>query len=154
MSDLIEKKKTIHGQVYQLIKNRIIDGTYPPRERLYEAKLAREFGVSRSPIREAIRMLENEGLLLQDIHSRIFVYHPSSNDVEQIYQCRQVLESLAVSLTAKLASPTELNYIMNLALQAENTIDDTSLESKRSLVQLNTLFHPALLLLKDPSLTH
>ncbi|TDL34653.1 GntR family transcriptional regulator [Jeotgalibacillus sp. S-D1] len=145
MSPLIEKKKSIHEQVHQLIKYRIIEGIYPPNERLFEAKIARELQVSRSPVREAIRTLENEGLLIQDKQSRIFVYQPSSSDVEQIYQCRQVMESLAVSLAAKNATDKELDHILELVQTAEQVLSDDKEEIKQELVNLNSLFHDAII---------
>ncbi|PPA71344.1 GntR family transcriptional regulator [Jeotgalibacillus proteolyticus] len=141
MSLPIEKRKSIHYQLYQIIKERIIRGTYNPGERLYEAKLARELNISRSPVREALRLLENEGLLIQDEQSRIFVYEPSSVDVEHIYQCRQVLESLAASLAAENASDKELNEILDTALHSQMTVDEDCEENKYKLIELNSHYH-------------
>lgn len=145
MSPLIEKKKSIHEQVHQLIKHRIVEGIYPPSARLFEAKIARELQVSRSPVREAIRTLENEGLLIQDEQSRIFVFQPSSSDVEQIYQCRQVMESLAVSLAAKNASDKELEHILELVKTAEKVMANENEDIKQELINLNSLFHDAII---------
>ena len=145
MSELIEKKKSIHKQVYQLIKKGIIEGDYPPNERLYEAKLARAFRVSRSPVREAIRTLEKEGLIEQDHQSRIFVYNPNVADVQQIYQCRQVLESFAISLAAEHATTKELEGVLEIAIQSEQAINDEDLESKMRLIHLNSSFHDAII---------
>lgn len=145
MSDFIEKKKSIHEQMHDLIKERIINGTYLPKERLFEAKLAREFGISRSPVREAIRTLENEGLILQDAQSRIFVYSPSADDVCQIYQCRQVLESLAVSLAADHATSKELEGIMDIVKRSAECIKNERKDSKTQLIHLNSLFHDTII---------
>ncbi|MDG5470732.1 GntR family transcriptional regulator [Jeotgalibacillus sp. ET6] len=141
MDNPIKKYKTIHEQVYSLLKERIIKGEYNPNQRLFEAQLAREFSVSRSPVREAIRILEQEGLITQNEQSMLFVYSPSIEDVEQIYQCREVLESLAVSLCAEKAEKKELKEILDTAVISLQYVASSREEDMNRLIELNSLFH-------------
>ncbi|MDI3410135.1 GntR family transcriptional regulator [Bacillus sonorensis] len=83
----IQRPVSYHDQVHRYLKDMIIKGRYQPGERIYESKIAKELQVSRSPVREAIRTLEQEGLLLIDEKSKITVYEPTLKDLEDIYQC-------------------------------------------------------------------
>src|SRR4051794_17322207 len=82
---MIEKPVPYYEQFYHSIKAMIFEGKFKPGERIIENKLAKEFNVSKSPIREAIRMLEQEGLIVMDEKSRMIVYQPTLKDVEEIY---------------------------------------------------------------------
>ncbi|KIL45915.1 GntR family transcriptional regulator [Jeotgalibacillus campisalis] len=141
MNNPIKKHRAIHEQVHELIKERIIQGDYQPNQRLYEAHLAKELSVSRSPVREAIRILEQEGLINQDKQSRLYVYSPGPVDVEQIYQCREVLESLAASLSADNATKKQLDEILATAVASHDYIMADRNEDKHRLIELNSLFH-------------
>nr|WP_254115789.1 GntR family transcriptional regulator [Bacillus haynesii] len=123
----------------------IIKGGYQPGERIYESKIAKELQVSRSPVREAIRTLEQEGLLLIDDKSKITVYEPTIKDLEEIYQCRQALESLAVSLATRLASNETLALISETLSEAHKHQESQSPESANALLRLNTRFHDVII---------
>ncbi|WP_046175562.1 GntR family transcriptional regulator [Domibacillus indicus] len=135
----IEKPIPYYEQFYHSIKKMIFDGTYKPGERIVETQLAKQFGVSKSPVREAIRLLEKEGLVVVDDKSRVMVYEPTLKDVEDIYYCRMALESFAVSLTVALASDKELNEIKTALEEAERAIQRGAEASE--IIALNAKFH-------------
>ncbi|MED2942573.1 GntR family transcriptional regulator [Bacillus swezeyi] len=137
----IQRALSYHDQVHHYLKDMIIKGEYQPGERIYEAKIARELQVSRSPVREAIRTLEQEGLLLIDDKSRITVYEPTIKDLEDIYQCRQALESLAVALATRLAANETLELIAETLREANHQFEIQSGGSANALLHLNTKFH-------------
>lgn len=138
----IDKPVPYYDQIYHSIRQMIIQGTIKPGERIFEAKLAREFNVSRSPVREAVRALEKEGLLVIGDKSRISVYKPTLKDVEDIYQCRMVLESLAARLTARLASNRELKEIESTLVQTKKSLEASdSPANNDSIISLNARFH-------------
>lgn len=120
----------------------IFSGDLKPGERIYEAEVARQFQVSRSPVREAVRSLEREGLLIVDEKSRISVYNPTLQDVEDLYACRQALESLAARLTARLASDEDLTKIEQMLSQHKNALKEN--RPKSELMELNVKFHDQL----------
>lgn len=87
-------------EIADQIKAKILSGAYPPGERLKQERLAEDFGVSRTPIREALSRLEAQGLVLQPLRRSAVVTKPSLRDVAESFQVRAELEGL----TAKLAA--------------------------------------------------
>jgi DNA-binding GntR family transcriptional regulator len=137
----IEKVVPYYDQIYHSIRQMIFQGVFQPGERIYEAKIAREFNVSRSPVREAVRALEKEGLLVIDGKSKITVYKPTMKDVEDIYQCRMALESLAARLTTRLASDRELKEIENTLLKTKKCLESKKTADQETIILLNARFH-------------
>jgi DNA-binding GntR family transcriptional regulator len=87
--------RTIHDQVYQSMYQAILQGTLEPGARLIETDLSAVFGVSRGPIREAMRRLESEGLLVTRSHRDTHVISLTGPDVIELYSVRAVLEGFA-----------------------------------------------------------
>jgi len=141
----IEKAPSYYLQTYNSIKEMIFNGILKPGDRIYESKLASEFQISRSPVREAIRSLEKDGLLLLDSKSKITVYKPTKKDIENIYECRQALESQAALLTARKASDKELDEIDRLLLEAQRNIDNFDDNLIKTIISLNSQFHNLIL---------
>ncbi|MCM3585341.1 GntR family transcriptional regulator [Mesobacillus maritimus] len=143
MSDLsIEKQAPYYIQFYHMIRQMIFDGKYQPGERINETQLAKEHNVSKSPIREAVRILEKEGLLVVE-NSKVFVYEPTLKDVKDIYYCRMALESFAVRLTTKIASDQELAELEQVLADTEAAIQ--AKQDDNSIITLNEKFHQLIL---------
>ncbi|WP_053385976.1 GntR family transcriptional regulator [Leucobacter japonicus] len=85
----------IHG----LVRERIITGHYAPEEPLSQLPIAEELGVSRTPVREAFRLLEQEGLLIAEHNKRFRVASFSPADLEDLYVLRIAVESAAIRLS-------------------------------------------------------
>ncbi|MCM3733519.1 GntR family transcriptional regulator [Fictibacillus nanhaiensis] len=143
---MLQKAIPYYEQVQQTIKERIFSGIYEPGDRLYEVQIAREFAISRSPVREAIRALINEGLLIMDDKSQISVYEPSLKDVYEIYECRVSLESTAVALVAQKADENQI-------LQLEKTLSESATAikngEKEEMACLNAKFHELIIDFSD-----
>ncbi len=88
----------IRDRVYQRLKEAILTGKFAPGERLLETELADEMGVSRTPVREAVRRLEREGLVVWRPFRGAEVVGIPYDVVEQLFQVREALECLAVRL--------------------------------------------------------
>src|SRR5690242_7537539 len=86
-------------QVHAHLRRLILDGTVPPGTVLSQVQLAQEIGVSRTPLREALRMLQEEGLVLAEYNHRVRVAGIDIGEFEQFYASRIMLESLALALT-------------------------------------------------------
>jgi len=101
--------------VAALIREQIITGELPAGEQLRQRDLAQRFQVSQTPVREAMRRLESEGLVIGDTHRGFTVVEPDDGPVEENFQIRAALESLGASLAARkidaagLARLKELN---------------------------------------------
>lgn len=93
--------------VYLALKNRVLDGSLVPGSRLLEEDLAEEFGVSRTPVREALSRLEAEDLCVQGGRGLI-VAQPSQDEVMEIYELRETLGGLAARLAAERATDSDI----------------------------------------------
>ncbi|GIO20453.1 GntR family transcriptional regulator [Oceanobacillus oncorhynchi subsp. incaldanensis] len=131
----IIKSESLHLQAYQLIKESIMQGDLNPGERVVEAKIASKLGTSRGTVREAIRMLTQDGLLIYN-DGFVRVYEPTVDDIADIFQCRESLEVLAIRLAIKnLTDEVKLNLDNNLK-ETKNVKPDSP-----ELGQLDQQFH-------------
>lgn len=94
-------------QVRETLRQAILDGTLKPGERLVESALARQLGVSETPVREAIRELENAGLVITYPHRATFVRTYTREELSEMYSLRAHLERLAVRLAISRLSPED-----------------------------------------------
>lgn len=141
MKELIVKKpKSYYEQAYDRIKQMIFDGVFKTGECICETKIAEQFNVSRSPVREAIRCLEKEGLLVND-GKKVKVYEPTKEDVEEIFECREGLEFIAVKLATERASDEEINEIEDVLSKAGNILKKSDPNTEKKIISFNTEFH-------------
>lgn len=107
----VDPAATAVQAVHDALRDRILSGELPPGAVVSQAKLARELGVSRSPVREACRMLESEGLVAGRANYRFQVAEFSVQDLEEIYASRLVLETLALSWRLPQLTVAELDQM-------------------------------------------
>lgn len=100
---------------YWQVRQEILDGTLAPGTRLDQEALATRLGLSTTPVREALRRLESERLVVGRAHRDAFVAKLSPELLEDTYAVRLKLDPFAVSLAAKSAKPEELETIAELA---------------------------------------
>ncbi|AVQ16967.1 transcriptional regulator, GntR family [Fusobacterium gonidiaformans 3-1-5R] len=93
---MIIKQKSIREQVYESLKEAIVNGEIESGEKIIELEYAEKFGVSRTPLREALRMLELEGLVSSAEKGGVTVNYISKEDIEEIYKIRVALESIVL----------------------------------------------------------
>jgi DNA-binding GntR family transcriptional regulator len=96
-------------RVHDRLRSAILTGELRPGERISQVRLARTYGVSRTPLREALRLLEREGLILSERHHSARVASLGVGDLEQIYALRITLECFGIQLTARLLDAAELD---------------------------------------------
>ena len=120
---------------YQLILRAIDVGTYRPGDRLVESELADRFGVSRTPIREALQRLETQSLLARDGRSLI-VASLDHNQMAELYVVRSELEGLAARLAARHATQEEVRLLRDFVEEDRGRIGDPS-----ALSRTNRRFH-------------
>jgi DNA-binding GntR family transcriptional regulator len=95
----MDKMKTIKEQVYEVVKKEILDGKYKPGERIHELQIAKRLEVSRSPVREAIKELIGEGLLVSVPNKSITVKKLSVKEINEIFEFRNITEKYAIEKT-------------------------------------------------------
>lgn len=105
--------KRSQRDAYQLILDAIDGGTYRPGDRLVESELAERFGVSRTPIREALQRLETQSMLNRDGRSLI-VASLDHNELAELYVVRTELEGLAARLAARHATAEEIHVLQDM----------------------------------------
>lgn len=104
----------IRDKVFEQLRQAILEGNLRPGYRLVERKLAEQLGVSRTPVREAIRMLELEGLVSHLPRIGCVVAQVTDLEVLEIYRIRAVLEGLAARMAAEKIKPEELQHLTEL----------------------------------------
>ena len=151
---------------YQLILEAIDAGLYRPGDRLVESELADRFGVSRTPVREALQRLETQSMLARDGRSLI-VASLDHNQLAELYVVRAELEGLAARLAAKHATPEEIRVLRGMIEEDRAHLADPDAMSRankrfhrqihlashnRYLVQQLDLVHLSMALLASTSL--
>ena len=95
-----------------------------PGQRLIEGEICRRFGVSRSPVREALRILENEGLVRRKPRRGIWVAPLSENDADEVYACRMHLECLAAETAARRSASFERGILERSLEDLQSSAND------------------------------
>lgn len=119
----IGKHPLLHDRAYEMLRAAILSGEFNPGERLVESDLAGRLGISRSPVREAIRRLQQDGLVEVRARSGIFVATIPLGEVDAFYRMRAALEGAAASLAAERASTEDLAHLAVLLERAERAVD-------------------------------
>ena len=133
MAEYTQMKST--PDAYQLILEAIDQGEYKPGARLVESELADKFGVSRTPIREALQRLETQSLLERDGRSLI-VASLDHNQMAELYIVRAELEGLAARLAARHATPEEVSVLQEMVDDDQALLNDPN-----ALARANKRFH-------------
>lgn len=138
----IEQYKPLRDIVFETLRTAILDGKLKPGERVMEVQLAEKLGVSRTPVREAIRKLELEGLLVMIPRKGAYVADVSIQDVLNVLEVRASLEGLAASLAADRISEEDIDLLRQNADEFEEM---NRLNDRDGMVQKDTEFHSVLL---------
>lgn len=137
----LDSYKPLRELVCENIRQAIIDGTFSPGERLMEIQLADEMGVSRTPVREAIRKLELEGFVVMIPRRGTYVADISIKDITEIYEVRTSLDILAAGLAAERITDEELATLNGYLLKISQYVASMDMEK---IVELDTAFHDVL----------
>ncbi|MEV6123330.1 GntR family transcriptional regulator [Streptomyces sp. NPDC052077] len=139
----------LRERVRDELRQRIIDGVYPPGTRLIETDLAARLGVSRVPVREAMRALESEGFVETVPRRGTVVVELSEQDVEELFDVREALEVLASQQAAQRATKADLRRVRACLAQARRALDA---EDPVALGHANEAFHDEILKLSHNAL--
>jgi DNA-binding GntR family transcriptional regulator len=129
---------SLQSRVFSQLQNDILNGLYEPGDSLIEKKLSDELGVSRTPVREALRQLELEGLVQSFPNKGVIVKGVSTQDIRDIYTIRMLIEGLAARWAAEKITPQELEELKEVVeLQEFYTVKSDN----NHLMQFDTRFH-------------
>ena len=133
--------QSLRESVFETLRNAIVDGRLAPGERLTEIQLAEELGVSRTPVREAIRKLELEGLAGMLPRRGAFVTPMSLQDLVDFMEIRRVLEGLAAELAVRNATDADIQKMK----RTNNYFEEAAIANDEAgIIDHDIAFHEAL----------
>lgn len=138
----LQRSQLLHEQTYEMLRAAILSGELAAGSRLIETQLAEQLQVSRTPIREALRLLQRDHLVTVDPQGAMRVALLSIDDAVQLYDCRIALEQLSVSAACRMATPEQIEQIEATLQQAERAILNSSHSlTPYQLLHLDYQFH-------------
>ncbi len=138
----INRGKSLYEQVHKALRSAILTGSLAPGDRLVETQLAEWLQVSRTPLREALRQLQQDGLVTADVSGGLRVTTITAADAEELYDCRLALEALAVAGACLYATDEQLQAIEACVAKAEGaTANSYGSLSHEHLLDVDYQFH-------------
>ena len=134
----IQNHRPLREMVYEELKMQILTGAIVPGTRMMEVELAEEMGVSRTPIREAIRKLEKEGLVTIEPRRGADASQISTADMVEILEVRQNMEGLAAFFAASRMQPEQMSELKDVAMKYNAAVADGD---TASMIKHDTRFH-------------
>jgi DNA-binding GntR family transcriptional regulator len=140
MSAVSLAPRALYEEVAELLRQRIFQRELEPGGWIDEVKLAQEYGISRTPLREALKVLATEGLVTMKVRRGAYVTEVSEQDLAEVYHLLALLESDAAAVVARSATDSQLKELQKLHRELEGAIKD-----RERFFALNERFHMRLL---------
>jgi DNA-binding GntR family transcriptional regulator len=140
MSALALAPRALYEEVAELLRQRIFRRELEPGSWIDEVKLAQEYGISRTPLREALKVLAAEGLVTMKVRRGAYVTEVSDRDLAEVYHLLALLESDAAAVVAERATEAELKDLQKLHKELEGAAKD-----RERFFAVNERFHMRLL---------
>lgn len=144
MSALSLAPRALYEEVAELLRQRIFQRELEPGSWIDELKLAEEYGISRTPLREALKVLAAEGLVTMKVRRGAYVTEVSEKDLADVYHLLSLLESDAAAVVAQRALPAQLAELERLHQELEQSV-----QQRERFFSLNEQFHLQLLEMAD-----
>ncbi len=138
------QEQSLGGRVFQRIRDDILNGKYKERDELREISLGKELGVSRTPVREALRRLELEGLVSIIPNKGAFVTGITAKDVKDIYAMRSSLEGLCARWATRLITDEQLAELEEIMMLSEFHVKREDEDNSEQICMLDEKFHSVL----------
>jgi DNA-binding GntR family transcriptional regulator len=132
-------------KAYELLKHRVVGGAYAPGEQLKEEHLARELGISRTPVRVALKRLVDDGLATADPNRGVRVAEWNDADIQETFELRALLEGHVAELAARRGGVALAAHLDELNEQMARAIEASGPALPERLQLLNAQFHRAIL---------
>ena len=143
--------QTMGDQVYTILRKDICEGRFAPGARLQEIELSEALGVSRSPVREALRRLVSDGLLYIVPNKGTYVKEFTCQDIDEIFDMRVMLESYSISRSQKSMTPEHKQQLLDILQMLEKTHAENNVEQY---TRADEELHDAIVALGDNSLVN
>lgn len=132
------ENQSLADQVVNTIRKLILDKTLKPGEKINQVKIAEDLNISRGPVREALKLLQNEGLIDYEINKGTFVTTLSEQDAYEIFTMRALLESKGAQLAQLKFQQKDYDALQAIISKLEQALIEKDLES---LARYDILFH-------------
>ena len=136
--------RALYEEVAELLRQRIFKRELEPGNWIDELKIAEEYGISRTPLREALKVLAAEGLVTMKVRRGAYVTEVSAQDLADVYHLLSLLESDAAAVVAQQATPAQLGELQQLHQQLEAAALADQ-EDTQQFFSVNERFHLRLL---------
>lgn len=133
--------QTITNAAYERIKSDILSGKYKPGQRLLEKELSELLQVSRTPIRDTLIRLEQEGLVVAQPHRGVFVRKLTQKNIQDYYQTRAVLDGLGAELATKNVTDDSIKHFERLLEQMRLSLKIQDASDDKEIISINDQFH-------------
>jgi DNA-binding GntR family transcriptional regulator len=140
MAELSLSPRALYQEVAELLRERIFSHELAPGSWIDELKLAEEYGISRTPLREALKVLATEGLVTMKVRRGAYVTEVSDTDLADVYHLLALLESDAASVVASSATKAQLKELQRLHDELEKAVGN-----RERFFEINEAFHMRLL---------
>jgi len=140
MAELSLSPRALYVEVSELLRERIFSHELAPGSWIDELKLAEEYGISRTPLREALKVLATEGLVTMKVRRGAYVTEVSERDLTDVYHLLALLESDAAGVVATQASDSQLHELQDLHRELEKAVGN-----RERFFEINEAFHMRLL---------
>ena len=144
MSALTLTPRALYEEVAEQLRQRIFRRELEPGSWIDELKIAEEFGISRTPLREALKVLAAEGLVTMKVRRGAYVTEMSEKDLRDVYHLLSLLESDAAGVVAERATPEQQQTLRDLHAELESAAGN-----REAFFSVNERFHMALLDMAD-----
>lgn len=122
------ERQSVSKDVMAYIKEQILSGELNPGDRIVETRLAKELGISQTPVREALRHLQGEGIVHIVPNKGPMVCTFDMKDIFEIYSLRSVIEGLAIRLATEWATDEEIQNLESIYREMQNKLEDQSVQ--------------------------
>ena len=134
------KQRALYEEVAELLRQRIFNRALAPGSWIDELKIAEEYGISRTPLREALKVLATEGLVTMKLRRGAYVTEVNEKDLTDVYHLLSLLEADAAGVVASTANHVQIKALQDLHSQLEKTT-----KNRERFFEINEAFHMQLL---------
>jgi DNA-binding GntR family transcriptional regulator len=148
MAALSLAPRALYEEVAELLRQRIFNRELEPGSWIDELKIAKDYGISRTPMREALKVLATEGLVTMKVRRGAYVTEVSERDLADVYHLLSLLESDAAGVVAQRADDAQMRELKTLHQELEDAARPAHLDRQR-FFEINERFHMRLLEIAD-----
>ncbi len=139
------KKESIAVSIANYLRTAMINGHFKPGDKLKEKEICDELGVSRTPLREAFRILQSEGLLSYNSHQGVIVTPVTLKDIENIWEVRYSLEVMGAEMAIERMTDEDLQKLQAI----ETRLESLQSNDKKNIMKTNADFHMNIMRIAD-----